>query len=196
MTGAELRYWIMMQPRPASLRCTCADGVRMVPCTSQTFTKIAASVSALAPELVEALDSTGTIIRAVRPDQEEDGAPVVPLVPPPVAVPITPETEETKRFVLVANLLSDAHRFSTGLAFDKLVALMDVHARRAEALERALATKERLLEDAKAATAEAEADATQAELEAQHAGPLGTLGPMLEGIAHKFAPNAAPNGKA
>ena len=58
----------------------------------------------------------------------------------PSIVPAHAYDPETLRFELVAKLLADAHKFSVGVAFEKIVMIVDAQNRRSESLERALAS--------------------------------------------------------
>ena len=133
MTPRELRGWLLCQPRAASLRCVSADQgehkLAIDPGTS--WIKVAETVAALQPELVEALDAKGQLIRAIRPDEvaaDEDAEPNVSLSQDP----------ENARIITFAKLLADAYRHSTEVAFDKLAQLFDAVNRRSESLEKSL----------------------------------------------------------
>src|SRR5271156_1102974 len=162
MTPEQIRSWLMQEPRPAQVRVTAGDGVRTLSIsTAVTWKKWGDTIHALDPHLLEALDGQGNLIRAERPGEahaEEPAAPAAPSVAPVVA-----DTDENRRFVLVAQLIADAYKFGTTTAFDKLVAIADIHARRSESLERSLQSAERMLRQAEQRAIDAEADAQHAE---------------------------------
>jgi len=173
MDQERCRYWLLKQPRPAKVRLTMGNKSAELPIAQgASFAQVARSVIAMAPDLVEALDSTGNLIRAIRPaelEEEEEDFDSVPrgarAVAPPV--PATASDPETARFELFARLLSDAYKHSTSVAFDKLAEIANIMGNRGEALERSLAATERLLHQAWREQVEIQAEAVQAAAENQ-----------------------------
>jgi hypothetical protein len=146
MTAEKIRAWLLQQPRAASLRVLVGKERQELAVAGQSWAKLAATIEAMTPDRIEALDVGGNLLRAVRPadvddvEQEPESSPDV-LSPPPA----TAYDPETVRFELIARLLADAHKFSVGVAFEKIVLIVDAQNRRSESLERALASAERLL---------------------------------------------------
>jgi len=138
MTIAELRGWLLCQPRPAKLRIVASDEQehRIGITDGMRWVQIAESVHALQPQLVEALDEKGGLLRAIRPEDvaEEEDAPNVSLSQDP----------ENARLITFARLIADAYKHSTETAFDKLASLFDAVNKRGEIQERTIATMERV----------------------------------------------------
>ena len=189
MNARQIRSWLLIQPRAASLRLTCNGKQQVVPIGSQTWAQVGASVEAMGPELIEALDSGGNTVRAVRPQDVDDADEPEPAVPVPPAV----LDAESQRFTLIATLLAEAHAAS----FQALIAICDSNQRRAEALERTAAQYERMrrqeLDDREDAVIEKEQASAENPL-AQLASTF--MGGMSNGqSAPAPAPAPKPNGK-
>lgn len=147
-----LRSWIMQAPRPTTIRVTNAEGDRQVVAVgSGSWAQLAATVLTLKPEMLEALDNSGNVLRATgteelfeEPESEPVEAERQATTPAPPPRPQTNVSElvgddpESRRFALFAHLLSEAYRHSTDVAFDKLQAIAGQQAERANSLERAL----------------------------------------------------------
>lgn len=136
----DLRRWCMEQPRPHLVRVHAQDGaVHEVLCAGP-WTKVGETLAALQPDQLQAVSADGKVLRAIRPgDESADWSEPVDRarVPTLEAVPITAADPETQRFALVAQLLANAYRHSTDIAFSQLVALVDAQNARAGAVERA-----------------------------------------------------------
>lgn len=137
MEANTLRSWIISAPRPDAVRCVGTDGqthTLEIKQHGQRWIDVARSICALGPDLVEALDGKGNVLRAVRAEELE------------------PEAEEERdddtievsdpnsaQLVIFARLLADAYKDSrefTATAFDKLGTLFESTQKRAEALQR------------------------------------------------------------
>jgi hypothetical protein len=171
MDQERCRYWLLSQPRPARVRMTSGSKVsELAVAQGMSFATVARSILAVSPDLIEALDSTGNLIRAVRPaelDDDDDDGPTVAKRGVPLPVPATSSDPETARFELFARLLSEAYKHSTSVAFDKLAEISTIMGNRGEALERSLASTERLLHQAWRENVEIQAEAAQAAVENQ-----------------------------
>lgn len=146
MNAHQIRAWLLQQPRAASLRVTCGKEKSDVAVAGQSWAKLAATLEAMQADQIQALDVGGNVLRAVRPADVDEAEET--KAPEPEAASIVPAhayDPETLRFELVAKLLADAHKFSVGVAFEKIVMIVDAQNRRSESLERALASAERLL---------------------------------------------------
>ncbi len=139
-----MRGWLLCQPRPSSLRITGGDeqAHKFEITQGMRWTEAAQSVMALQPELVEALDDKGQLLRAIRPndveEEEEEGVSAEVL-----SIPADPESQ---RLVIFAKLIADAYRHSTDVAFDKLGALFDAVVRKSESQEKTISALDRMLQ--------------------------------------------------
>lgn len=146
MDAKALRTWLIQQPRPASVRATSADGVpnaiAIDPAASWVAT--AESIAALDPTLVEALDDKGTILRAKKAaDLDPEGATNAGTAG--YAARARSDDPETQRLIVFAGLLAEAYKHSNEIAFARLVDMFDAVNKRSEALEKSLATSERIM---------------------------------------------------
>jgi len=136
----NIRLWLLVHPRAVALRVTSAGKQSTVAVSpGQSWAQVAASLEAMAPDLIETLDASGNVGRATRPadfeeDEDEDEDANATPAPAPAAL-----DGESARFTLVATLLSEAHRSS----FDALIQIVNAMAARAEAAERTAAMYER-----------------------------------------------------
>lgn len=136
MNAKAIRGWLLCAPKPTAIRVHSSDGqAHEIECSGQSWQSIAASVEALQPELVEALDAGGKLLRAMRPADQEPSAPERSSSSSGSALPGA--DAETQRFVLVAKLLAEAYHHSTEVAFARIVDLFDATNRRSESTERA-----------------------------------------------------------
>jgi hypothetical protein len=134
----NIRLWLLVHPRAVALRVTSGGKQSTVAVSpGQSWAQVAASLEAMAPDLIETLDASGNVGRATRPadfEEEDDVDANATPAPAPQAL-----DGESARFTLVANLLAEAHRSS----FDALIQIVNAMAARAEAAERTAATYER-----------------------------------------------------
>ena len=139
MTPQALRLWLMSSPKPEQLRITCNGEVSVMAIAGTPWIALGKTLSAKDPEVIEALDEKGVLIRAIKPAEEEDTPEAATAKAPPSTDP------ETRRFELFARLLADAYKHANEVAFGKMVDLFSVSNRRAENLEKSLASTERIL---------------------------------------------------
>lgn len=211
MTAAQIRTFLLGAPKPERLRLTCADEEAHdieVP-RNVSWKKFAESIAALRPELIEAYDGEGKILRAVRPNEVEAAEPAA------AAPSSSTATSSSSSRTASANpdpilavldrfgvLLADAYRHANEVAFNRMVDLFEAVNRRSEALEKSLDSTHKLLR--RAWQDELEAQTAAAEANAQAAGdPLGqVVSAFVQGqVAGAAAPkpngaHGAPNGKA
>jgi hypothetical protein len=190
-----LRGWLLRQPRPVTIRIVTPDQQHHELTIDGSWQSAAESVLALGPELVQALDGQGKLLRAVRPAEEardQPGSSPSTVASTPLPPNADPQTVMLSHF---ADLLAAAYRHSTEVAFDRMVSLFEAVNRRSEALERSLDTTHRLLrkawEEQVAAAADKETDPLTemvgAFMGGQQAGASET---------HPSASNGAANGSA
>lgn len=149
MSSKEVvRNWLLRKPNPHSLRLSSADVpvAQELRCAGRrSWSKVADSIIAIGPELIEALDKDGNLIRALRPDQETTAtnAPTIPS-----ALITDPETARISHF---ATLLHRAYEHSTTVAFAKMVELVEKFEERSASIEARLekteAAHRRAMED-------------------------------------------------
>ncbi len=135
MSAREIRAWLLRQPRPATLRVRSADGAdHELEIGSQSWAQVAESVEALEPEVIEALDTNGKLLRATRPADEAERPTSAPSVPARSVGAVAPEHALFAEF---ARHLAEAYRHSTEVAFERIVSLFDAMNQRSEAADRA-----------------------------------------------------------
>lgn len=143
-----IRKFLLVQPRPDVIRLSNgSDSVptEMRPAKSKSFSKLADSIYAIQPDLIELLDKDGTVIRAMRPNEEISRSDAAE------APKVLSEDPETARLTHFANLIHRAYEHSTEIAFVKLVELVERIDARSDAiearLERAESAHRRALQD-------------------------------------------------
>jgi len=149
----ELRSWLMKHPRPASLRLSTNGESRILAVPAKVvWAELASSVAALAPELIEALDNSGTILRLVQPSAAIDDSEFEPE--PARTAPISRDPAVANMHA-IAEIIAGAYRHSTEIAFNRMVDLFEAVNRRSESLERSLDLTHNMLRKAYEAQAEA-----------------------------------------
>lgn len=158
--AAQIRNWLICQPRPASIKLSGEGEPRVIVIKSwMSWARTATTVAALNPDLIEAFDEQGELIRAANATQIEgpedavdSNAVVASLYTASSTKNAQPFDAETARFELFAKLLgeayervAEAHKFSTQVAFDKMVDLFAAVNRRSESLEKSLDGTHKLL---------------------------------------------------
>lgn len=194
MNTQRIRGWLLQLPKPHKVRVT-GDGEPQLLTPGRSYAKLADTIAALAPDLVECLDKDGNVIRAERLESEDarrsDAAAV------PAALQADPQALMLTHF---ANLLHRAYEHSTEIAFSKMVELVDKMNDRSDSIEQRLerteAANRRLLQDA------VDAEIERAHEQARQENGEGDLGQQLLGGFMSGAMNGktqaaktAPNGK-
>lgn len=132
----NIRKFLLQQPRASVVRLVSNDSdpqeIKTDRCKS--WSKVADTVLAVAPEVVELLDSKGNLIRAWR-FEEFDQPRSNEKAPVPEVISNDPETARLTHF---ADLLHRAYEFSTELAFNKLVDLVERIDARSDSIEQRL----------------------------------------------------------
>ncbi len=145
MNVGRIRGFLLQLPKPALVRIS-GDGEPQELKPGKSYAKLADTIAALTPDLIECLDGDGKVLRAVRvtaaEGQRSDAA----------ALPTGLETDPSALMLThFANLLHRAYEHSTEIAFTRLVELTERMNDRAESieqrLERAELANRRLLQD-------------------------------------------------
>lgn len=146
MDVPQIRSWLLLQPRAHTIKVlTTDDRNHEVACnTGASWMALATSIHALEPALVEAYDSEGKIIRAVRPLEQNTARPDGTTTPAPLVMPAGTDPQ-SMLLLHFADLLAQAYRHSTDVAFERLASLFEAVNRRSESLERTIEKMERLL---------------------------------------------------
>lgn len=143
-----IRCWLLKPPKPHSLRVTSGDDTQTIEFGTQKYAALAATVEALDPDKIEALDSDGKLIRAIKAEQFEEPAAEDDDGAPTTAAAKTNAKQLEREMAMLSRfgeLLAEAYKHSTTVAFSKMVELFDATAKRGESLEKSLASTERLL---------------------------------------------------
>jgi len=179
MNVSRIRGFLLKQPKPAELRLT-IDGEHESVKPGKSWAKTAETVVALAPDLIECLDASGGIIRAMRTDTAE--ARRSDAAEPPAVIADDPQAALLTHF---ANLLHRAYEHSTETAFAKMVELVEKMGDRSDSIEARLERSEahnRRLQSEQIEDAYAHA----AELASQAAAQNGEGGDLLQNLAGAF----------
>lgn len=151
MNSETLQKWLKQKPRPIKVTVHDEDGGVHEVSVQGPVPRIADTIIALRPEQLNALGSDGTVLRAMRPNDDagdwanEDDPPQRPqhrarnpgMFPKLPDIPLASIDPESMRFILVAQLLSEAYRHATETAFDRLSDIVDSWSSRSEAVETA-----------------------------------------------------------
>lgn len=143
----KIRNWLLKHPKPAAVRVQLADDEVQTIEVSGSFASVATSLEALDPMRLEALDSKDKLIRAIKVEQLDESS------SEDDDESSTPDAKrEAKRLerdsvmlTTFANLLAEAYKHSTTVAFSKMVELFEAVSKRGESMEKSLAATERLL---------------------------------------------------
>jgi hypothetical protein len=134
MNAWHMRSWLLQNPKPAKVRLTDAEGeIKELDCQKRPMVRVAESIAAINPELVECLSVTGELLRALRPNVEADAVTSAP--PIPAQLSSDPHSLLLSHF---AALIHRAYEHSTELAFNKLIELVERLDARSDAIERRL----------------------------------------------------------
>jgi hypothetical protein len=203
MTAQKIRGFLLQLPKPALVRVTTGEGEVEELKPTRSYQKLAGSIEALDPQLIQCFDGDGKLLRAMRCDDADSRR--SDAAAPPVALINDPETARLTHF---ANLIHRAYEHSTEVAFTKLAEIVDRMNERSESIEQRLERTEsvnrRLINDSIQAAfdrAEEIAETAKEQASGESAGFEQTMGQaFLSGImsGKTSAPNGktAPNGKA
>ncbi len=145
MNVGRIRGFLLQLPKPSLVRIS-GDGEPQELKPGKSYAKLADTIAAIGPDLIECLDTDGKVLRACRVSaaeaQRSDAAAL------PQGLEKDPSALMLTHF---ANLLHRAYEHSTEIAFTRLVELTERMNDRAESieqrLERSEASNRRLLQD-------------------------------------------------
>jgi hypothetical protein len=141
----RIRGFLLQLPKPALVRVS-GDGEPQELKPGKSYAKLADTIAALGPDLIECLDGDGKVLRACRVTAEEGRRSDAAALPQ--GLEADPSALMLTHF---ANLLHRAYEHSTEIAFTRLVELTERMNDRAESiemrLERSEAANRRLLQE-------------------------------------------------
>jgi hypothetical protein len=134
MTSWQIRSWLLQLPKPARVRLTDVNGdTKELECQKRPMMRVAESIAAIKPELVECLSEDSTLLRAMRPGSEGEPGTSAPAIP--AGLQTDPHALLMSHF---ASLLHRAYEHSTELAFVKLLEIVERMGERSDAIEKRL----------------------------------------------------------
>lgn len=135
MNAWDIRKFLLAQPRADTIRLTSGEGdvSEMKAGKGRSWSKLGQSIHALRPDLIELLDSSGTVIRAIRYDEEEQTRSAAPAIPA-----VLSSDPETARLTHFADLIHRAYEHSTEIAFARMIDLVERLDDRSTAIEQRL----------------------------------------------------------
>src|SRR5262245_9293340 len=146
MNTSRLRNFLLQLPKPALVRVTTGAGEVEELKPSKSWARMAETIAALDPQLVQCFSADGKLLRAADFSDESSRRSDAAEVPPGIAA--DPNALMLTHF---ANLLHRAYEHSTEVAFDRIVQVFNVMNERAEGIERRLeraeAERRRLLQE-------------------------------------------------
>lgn len=134
----KIRGFLLQLPKPALIKVTNGEGeIEELKPGRTSYQKLAASIEALEPQLLQCFDADAKLLRAMRCD-DADSRRSDAAAPPAVLV----NDPETARLTHVANLIHRAYEHSTEVAFNRLCDIVDRLNERSESIERRLELSE------------------------------------------------------
>lgn len=128
-SARQIRGWLLRKPKPAKLRLT-KDGESELMPFGKSAAATAESIEAFEPELLEALDQAGDVLRVTRMVERMRGE--EPEVELPAALATDPNAA---MLLLFGKLLAGAYRHATQTAFEKMVDLTEAMGQRTDSIE-------------------------------------------------------------
>jgi hypothetical protein len=191
-----MRRWLMKHPKPVLLRLTKGDTSDDLPIKKgMSYSRLGETITAKNPDLLEAFDAEGSLLRAVRPqlDAEPSDAPSVPDT--------LKNDPETARITHFANLIHRAYEHTTTVAFEKLLELVERMDARSDAIERRLERTEanyrRAVNDQLNDAFDRVESLEDDEEKPSPGGDLrGLVETFLQGVSQSQGPSPGGNGKA
>lgn len=145
----------MRHPRPATIKVQGLDGEsRSISVDPKLpWIQVAQYISSLDPEAIECVDAEGRILRGIpyadledAEEQEETTLATVSPTPQLAARMAAPSDPQSAQLVLFAQLLADAYRHTTDVAFDKMISLFEQVNKRYETTEKTVDRLHRTVE--------------------------------------------------
>lgn len=135
MNAGAIRSFLIQQPPPASIRLMDANAeTTLIEPGKRSKARIAESIAAMQPELIECLDRNGNLLRATRPESTMPArSAAAPALPPELQ-----RDPESLRLTHLANLVHRAYEHATDVAFAKLVELVERMDQRSQSIEERL----------------------------------------------------------
>lgn len=135
MNANAIRSFLIQQPPAVTIRLTDANAeTTLIEPGKRSKAKIAESIAAIQPELIECLDRDGNLLRATR---TEFTMPARSAQAPPLP-PELQRDPESLRLTHLANLVHRAYEHATDVAFAKLVELVERMDQRSQSIEERL----------------------------------------------------------
>lgn len=197
----QLRSFLIQAPRPSRILVTCGDGEQKEIAAPKggsgtTWSGIAKSIEVLDPAKLELFNATGELLRA----QGFDAMGAINGDVRPTELPeILKRDAESARLVIFAQLLADAHKFTIGVAFSKMVEIAERSDARLERVEQRLERAEaqyRREMQSKLDEAFDEVEEAAKEAEQVKENPImGLAQSFLGGMASGSGGASPPNGK-
>lgn len=136
MSVAKIRGFLLQKPKPSLVRVT-GDGEPQELKIGRSYSKLAETIDALEVDLLEALDSDGKVVRAIRLSSA-DAARSDPAPIPTVLA----QDPHAAMLSLFADLIHRAYAHSTEIAFSKMVEMTERLSNHSESIESRLAATE------------------------------------------------------
>jgi len=190
----RVRRFLLTNPKPNVVRVSGGPGgTEEMRVSRQSFVRLAESIVAIEPELIECLDKDGSLIRALKTVDLESRSDAVTV---PDGLKADPQALMLTHF---ASLLHRAYEHSTEIAFSKLVEIVDRIDSRSDAIETRLERSESQHRRALMDQVDMEFDrAEEHQRLANESSPeKDMIGSLVQGLVMGNKKQAtAPNGKA
>lgn len=134
--SAKIRGFLLQKPKPSSVRVT-GEGEPETIAVGRSYSRLAETIDALNVDLIECLDASGKVLRALRLSSSESQRAETPSLPAVLAN--DPHAALLTHF---GSLLANAYQHSTEVAFQRLVDITEGLRSHTESLEARLAQME------------------------------------------------------
>jgi len=132
ITAQKIRGFLLQQPKPVKVRLTggAAGDEGQELALGRNFTKAAETIHALAPDLIEAFDKDGKLLRAKSTDDDQARRSDAAAIPEALK-----HDSQALMMTHFANLIHRAYEHSTEVAFAKLVEFQEKVNERSASIE-------------------------------------------------------------
>lgn len=138
--SAQIRLWMLKQPRPNTVRVTKIDGevqdVRIG--DSPRWSDVAQTIDALSPASIEAFTESGDLLRAIRLGEEKKVEESADLAKPGLLDPVLHDDPMAALAMHCCDKVANAYEHSTNVAFEHLIALVKSNNERTAQIEKRL----------------------------------------------------------